>query len=293
MDQRGRMPRVEARKNPDYLRSLVTAVVEFRDALTEFLELHVENVGPLGVARGIAPAVFPRDDADPSEIARRHAKVSQAAGLAAAAVPLTGITMTVQGAGALDPITNWQTITRPKPVLEAAEILGLCNHAIGRLKGLILEAEAERPPTIGAEAMHPMVWGSAARLWRDRHFRHAVAAAAEAVVLMVKSRTGRNDIAETALWQDAFSDRDPLPGKPRLRWPGDAADRDVSSMNAGLRQFAPGVQMTIRNGAAHGTAELDEQLALERLATLSLLARWVDNCNLVEAATPDSPPASS
>ncbi|HET9205088.1 MAG TPA: hypothetical protein VFO28_02545 [Burkholderiaceae bacterium] len=75
----------------------------------EFLELHVENVchgGLGGIARGVAPAVFPRDDADRSEIARRHAKVSQAAGLAAAAVPLTGINMMVEGAGVIDPISN-------------------------------------------------------------------------------------------------------------------------------------------------------------------------------------------
>jgi hypothetical protein len=49
----------------------------------------------------------------------------------------------------------------------------------------------------------------------------------------------------------------------------------------------PGVQMTIRNSAAHGVGELDEQAALERLTTLSLLARWLDECDLVEA--PDQP----
>jgi hypothetical protein len=282
---------MEARKNPDYLRSLAAAVAEFRDALTEFLELHVENSGPGGIggiARGIAPAVFPSDGADPEEIARRQARVSRAAGLAAAAVPLTGVAMMVQGAGAVDPITNWQTITRPKPLLEPADILDSCEQAIGRLNGLILRAEAELPPNIGAEAMHPTVWGAAARLWRDGHFRQAVAAAAEAVVLMAKSRTGRNDVAETALWQEAFSDKEPQPGRPRLRWPGDPADRAVSSMNAGLRQFAPGVQMTIRNTAAHGMDEPGEQVALEQLAVLSLLARWVDDCELAEAPAPEA-----
>jgi len=51
-------------------------------------------------------------------------------------------------------------------------------------------------------------------------------------------------------------------------------------MNDSLRQFAPGVQMTIRNSAAHGSEELSQQEALERLATLSLLARWVDGCRM-------------
>lgn len=54
-------------------------------------------------------------------------------------------------------------------------------------------------------------------------------------------------------------------------------------LGGGLRQLAPGIQMTIRNSAAHGLGELDEQLALERLATLSLLARWVEDCEVVRA----------
>ena len=168
-------------------------------------------------------------------------------------------------------------------MLEVSNVLGACDFALGRLDGLVLQAEAELPPTVGAEAMHPTVWGAASRLWRDGHYRQAVVAAAEAVVLMLKSRTGRNDVPESALWQETFSDRDPQPAKPRLRWPGDPADRDVSTMNSGLRFFAPGVQMTVRNTATHLADELDEQAALERLATLSLLARWVDTCELIEA----------
>jgi hypothetical protein len=279
---------VDARKNPEYLKSLATAVTDFREALVDLLELYVENGdsgGLGGFARGIAPAVFPREDVDKAEIERRQARVSRAAGLAAAAVPLTNVGIGVQGIGTIDPIAGWQTITRPKPLLEAVDVLGACDQALGRLDGLILQAEAERPPTMGAEAMHPTVWGAASRLWRDRHFREAVAAAAEAVALLVKSRTGRNDVSDTSLWQEAFSDKEPVPGKPRLRWPGDPANRDVSSMNSGLRFYAPGVQMTIRNSVAHGAGHLDEQAAVERLAALSLLARWVDECDLVEAPT--------
>lgn len=286
--------RMEARKNPEYLRSVAQAVADFRDALTAFLELHVLNGEPGrlgGVARGIAPAVFVRDGTDPEELERRRTRVGRAAGLAVSATPLTDIALTVQGIGTVDPIRNWATITQPKPVLEPANILDACDHAAGRLEGLIMQAEAERPPSVGAEAMHPTVWGAAGRLWRDGHFRQAVTASAEAVVLMVKNRTRRNDIAETALWQEAFSSKDPQPGKPRLRWPGNPTDRDVTTMTDGLRQFAPGVQMTIRNSAAHGVGEFGEQNALERLSALSLLARWVDECELVEAIEAESPPA--
>jgi hypothetical protein len=130
--------------------------------------------------------------------------------------------------------------------------------------------------------MHPVVWGAARRLWRDGHFREAVAGASEAVVAVLKARTKRNDLSATDLWRQTFSEKEPRPGQPRLRWPGNPQDQDVKTMNSGLLSFAPGVQMTIRNSAAHGLGELDEQSALERLAALSLLARWVDDCDLVE-----------
>ena len=108
---------------------------------------------------------------------------------------------------------------------------------------------------------------------------------------LVKARTGRNDVPDTSQWQQAFSKDDPEPGKPRLRWPGNQTDQTVKSMNDGLRQFAPGAQMTIRNPATHGPGELTQQEAVERLSVLSLLARWVDQCDLIEA--PDTSAAGA
>lgn len=271
---------MEARKNPEYLRPLLDAVSEFRAALVDFLALHEEN---RQVARGIAPAIFPREDADPEEIERLRAKVSRLAGRAASALPLTGGRFSVQGAGVVDPFLNWYTIAQPKPVLEPNNVLDACDQVAGRLEDLILQAEAGAPPRIGAEAMHPIVWGAAKALWSDGHFRNAVSSAAEALAVNVKHRVGRNDVAETSLWRETFSSDDPKPGKPRLRWPGDPTDLTVKSMNEGLRSFAPGVQMTIRNSATHELDDLEEQAALERLAALSLLARWLDECDLVEA----------
>lgn len=269
---------MEAERNPDYLRAVARSVAEFRDAFQEFMKLHVFNES----LRGVAPAVLPLEGADANQIAAVAAAVDEASGRAAAAPGITGVVFNVQGVGVIDPIAAWHTITKPKPVLEPDDIVSACHQMAGRLEELIRKAQAEAPPQIGAEAMHPLIWGAASRLWRDRHFRQAVAAAAEMLITHVKSRTGRNDVSETALWQETFSDKPPQPAKPRLRWPGDPTHRDVKSMNDGLRQLAPGVQMTIRNNAAHDTDQMDEQHALERLATLSLLARWIDECELVE-----------
>ncbi len=222
---------MEAARNPDYLRKLATATQQFREAFDRFMSLHVFNEN---LARGIAPAVFAKDNADPAEIERAASEVSQAAGRAGAVTGLTGVLINVSGFGTVDPVAAWHTITRPKPVLEPQDIFDACDMAIGRLDGLIAKAEAEVPPTVGVATMHPLVWNAAKRLWRDRHYREAVASAAEALVAQVKIMTGRNDVLETDLWRQTFSADPPAPDKPRLRWPGEPSDRNVKSMNDGL-----------------------------------------------------------
>lgn len=279
---------MDAERNPNYLRALAQEVNAFKSALQSFLELHVENIGPMAMARGMMPAVMPLDGASAEEIERRKSAVGVAAGRIGAVASLAGVYIQVQGAGTINPFAAWLSITQPKPVLEPANILDACDQAIGRLEGKALKAEAELPPQIGVVSMHPLVWGAAGPLWRDGHYRQAVTAAAESLVAQVKARTGRNDVAETALWQEVFSDNPPTAGRPRLRWPGNPSDRDVKTMNAGLRQFAPGAHMVIRNPATHSTDEMSEQDGLERLAVMSLLARWLGECDLQDISSPSA-----
>lgn len=275
----------DAERNPTYLRDLAGHVAVFRDDFQSFLELHTPTYRGPGV--GVLPAVMPLTDSDPAEIDALRARVSEAAGRARRAPALTGCVIGVVNLNGqrnvVDPIAAWLTVTQPKPMLEPANIIDACNQMIGSLAELADRAQAELPPTVDVAEMHPAVWGQAARLWRDGHYRQAVSAAADGVIGLVKSRTGRRDIEDTSLWQQAFSKDDPEPGKPRLRWPGNQTDKTVISMNSGLRQFAPGAQLTIRNPATHGPGELTEQEAVERLSVLSLLARWVDQCDLIEA----------
>jgi predicted nucleotide-binding protein len=137
-------------RNPAYLRGLAAAVTDFRDALDSFLELHHIN---LDFARGNGPAVWVIEGADPVEVRRRQRATSQAAGKAADAPSVTGLHYMVQGAGNVDPIAAWQTITLPKPLLEPNDIIDACGQILGRLEGLILKAEHEVPSssTTGAE----------------------------------------------------------------------------------------------------------------------------------------------
>jgi hypothetical protein len=278
---------MDAKKNPAYLRTLAAAVEGFRDAFERFLSLHEPDFSH----RGVVPAVFPRSDVDPLEIESASRAVSRAAGLAAAAPALTHMLFAVQGTGAIDPIAAWGTVAQPKPLLEPSNILDACEQMLGRLEGFAVLADAEAPPTTGVQGMHPTVWGAARSLWLDGHFRQAVASAGERLAGSVKGVTERHDLADTTLWQQVFSDRPPEPGKPRLQWPGDPNDLTVKSMREGLRQFAPGVQMTVRNPAAHDCEELTAQEGMERLAALSLLAHWVDTCELQTLPLAGNPPA--
>jgi hypothetical protein len=246
------------------------------------MALHVENVD---FARGMMPAVFAKEKASKTKIASLTEQLDRLAGTLMDLSQVTDVRYGVQGSGVIDPFVNWATIIQPKPLLEASNVLGACNQAAGRIESLLARAKALAAPALDPVGFHPLVWSAAQRLWNDGHLREAVRAAAETVSLNLKQLTDRSDADDTSLWQQAFSDKPPEPGKPRLRWKGEPSDLNAKNMNAGLRQFAPGVQMTIRNPATHVAEDLEEQDALEQLAVLSVLMRFLDGCDLERAET--------
>jgi hypothetical protein len=158
----------------------------------------------------------------------------------------------------------------------AVSAIGLLND-FGELDRRI----AEPGPRMAASALHKVVWSAAERLWSDGHHSQAVQAAASAVNAHVQSLVQRRDVADADLMQQVFSSSPPEARRPRLRWPGSDLDLHVRTMNDGLRQFAPGVFKAIRNPASHGRVQLDEQEALEQLACLSTLMRWLTTCRVI------------
>lgn len=273
--------------NTEYLEYLAARLDEFLVLFSEFMTHHFENTGPGAMMRGLAPAVVPKDGADVERVADITEELNRLAGTLMDLSQVTNVRMHVQGAGVIDPFVNWERITEPKPVLEASSVRGCCLQAAGRLEGLRIRAEALSSPTIEPSLLHPLVWASAQRLWNDGHLRHAVSTAAEAVSGQMKQLTQRKDASDTSLWQQAFASDQPREGKARLRWPGNVENQDVKSMQDGLRMFAPGVNMVIRNPATHDDDSLTEQAALERLATLSVLAHFLDQCEV--ASVPGLP----
>lgn len=283
---------MDPRTNVAYLDFLTAKLDEFVAGFEEFMTMHVENTGLGAVTRGIAPAVWQREGADQARTEVITNQLNRLAGALADLSDVTNVKIVVQGFGVLDPFANWERITEPKPPLEASNVRACALQASGRLEGLRARAEAMASPNIQRSQLHPLVWAAAARLWNDGHLRLAVAAAAEAVSGQMKQLTGRNDASDTQLWQQAFAQAAPQPDKPRLRWPGKPTDQTVATMQEGLRQFAPGVNMIIRNTATHVREEPDEHVALEQLATLSVLARLVDRCEVLRAGALESPSPS-
>jgi uncharacterized protein (TIGR02391 family) len=168
----------------------------------------------------------------------------------------------------------------------------LCRRALG-----ILATSAETAahitgstaPTMAADSLHPLIWDAASKLWRDGHHGAAVQRAATFLNAHVQDLTGRHDVSDSTLMAQVFSSNDPEQGKPRLRWSGEDANLTVKAMRTGLAQFSQGCFMAIRNPATHSTEDLAAQEALEQLAVLSTLARWIDGCELVEAMGQEAP----
>ncbi len=124
--------------NFDYLVALRHAVVEFKDRLEEFLQLHVTSTEANG--RGL-PAIAPKHDADRTEIAERDERVVRAAGRAEPAVLLTNVYVMIQGVGRVDAVAAWSTMKWPRPLLGPDDVLHTCNKILGRVDALILQAQ--------------------------------------------------------------------------------------------------------------------------------------------------------
>ncbi|MEV5832866.1 TIGR02391 family protein [Nocardia sp. NPDC052112] len=138
-------------------------------------------------------------------------------------------------------------------------------------------------PQMNASMLHPLIWNAATAQWSTGHRHEAVLAAAKAVNSLLQQRTGRRDVSETDLVKQAFSDKPPELGKPRLRYPSISNDQTAESMRRGVMDFGAGCFGAIRNPIGHlpnDEVELDEQSALERLCALSLLVRWIEEADL-------------
>lgn len=168
-------------------------------------------------------------------------------------------------------------------------------HNIVRLSALRAKgmhergAEAQkrmRPdsPELAADQFHPWVWEAAAPMRNAGSRQESVHAAARSVNARLQQRLDRHDVADAKLCREAFSLSDAASGHARLRFSGDGTSETWRSrQNRGI-QFGAGCFEGIRNPAAHQHGlDLSEQVALEQLAALSLLSRWIEECEVERA----------
>jgi hypothetical protein len=144
----------------------------------------------------------------------------------------------------------------------------------------IQEKLGDNAPLLNAAHLHPWVWDGARSLWQSGHYREAVRAACVKLNAETQNKLGRRNITESDLFNQAFSADPPQPGKPRLRVMPNDGSPTFSSIHRGVRAFADGCFAAIRNPISHTVGDLGETEALEQLAALSVLARWVDNATL-------------
>jgi hypothetical protein len=179
-------------------------------------------------------------------------------------------------------LPGWRTDLRPNPTNKWSQHVEAANRARTVLlrQAEIEEKLGDNAPRLNAAHLHPWAWDGARSLWQSGHYREAVRAACVKINAETQNKLGRLDISETDLFNHAFSLGPPQPGKPRLRLMSDDGSPTFKNLHRGVRSFAEGCYAAIRNPISHTEGDLTEDEALEQLAALSVLARWVDTATL-------------
>lgn len=143
----------------------------------------------------------------------------------------------------------------------------------------------ENAPELSAAELHPWIWDGAKSLWQSGHYREAVGGAIRKLNAETQNKVGRRDVSETNLFKQAFSMDQSKPDAARLRRMKDDGSDTYKSVQRGAMALAEGVFAGIRNPLSHEVdQELSEQEALEYLAALSVLARWVEQSDVESAS---------
>lgn len=176
----------------------------------------------------------------------------------------------------LDPELAGQ-VTEPGWTSSAFDSLRAVQQGIGILRDQDAWKANLAPdaPSLIADQFHPHVWAAAAALWDTGQYRVAAGQATVSLSAHIASKAG-SPLTERELVAQVFSPNEPGHGQMRLHLPGDKASRTWRSRQEGLHLLAQGAFAGIRNVATHTDDEWPEQVALEHLAILSVVARWAD-----------------
>ena len=176
--------------------------------------------------------------------------------------------------------------TRPLPRLPSIAGASGSQHAVQEGLGILRDQDewaanlAPDAPSLIADQFHPYVWAAASALWDTGQYR--VAVGQEAVSLSAHiAKKAASPLSERELVSQVFSPGGPGPGQVRLHLAGDKSSKTWKSRQDGLHLLAQGAFAGIRNVATHTNDEWPEQVALEHLAVLSVVARWADETEVI------------
>jgi hypothetical protein len=140
-------------------------------------------------------------------------------------------------------------------------------------------------PRLAAAELHPWVWEEAAPRWDAGFYRDAVQAAATRIFdVELPRKLGVQPQPNPADLFSAFAP-DRKTGTLLRFTDMDPTDAGWASVHRGTMLVGQGCVAAIRNPRTHRLAVREEQVVLEELATLSLLARWIDDAEAVPAST--------
>lgn len=176
-------------------------------------------------------------------------------------------------------------ITGPNAMYGMSSAISAVEQALGILRDQDEWKANLAPdaPSLIADQFHPNVWKAASAIWDTGQYRVAVQQAAVSLSAHIAAKAG-SPLTERALAAQVFSTKEPAQGQVRLHIPGDKTTDNWKSRQEGLHLLAQGAFAGIRNVATHTDDEWTEQVALEHLAVLSVVARWTDETELVTAS---------
>jgi hypothetical protein len=183
----------------------------------------------------------------------------------------------------LDPALA-QKVNEPQYLGGASDSLRAVQQGLGILHDQDEWAANLAPdaPSLIADQLHPHIWTAASALWDTAQYRVAVGQATVSLSAHIANKAN-SSLTERELVAQVFTPNQPGPNQVRLHLPGDKSSKTWKSRQEGLHLLAQGAFAGIRNVAAHTEGEWPEQVGLEHLAVLSVVARWADETEVVTA----------
>lgn len=155
------------------------------------------------------------------------------------------------------------------------------NDAISKLRTLIelfeekisedSESSEERARrSFETLQLHPEIFRAVGGLYKDGHYANAIEDSCKALDLLVRLRSGRDNLSGTELMHNVFS-----PNNPTLCFNNLASESEKSEQQGMMFLYA-GVMLAFRNPRAHGFLTDDPEETLEVVSFISFLAKALD-----------------